>query len=83
MNKGSNKHYLTHTHTHTQAYCGRYVNQHMLDHQDTAGHKVVLSLADISVWCFECDSYLDNEVLHAAKNSVHLNKFGCNMGGSV
>ena len=45
-----------------QVYCGRYVNQHMLEHQDSSGHKMVLSLADISVWCFACDSYIDNHV---------------------
>lgn len=34
----------------------------MLEHQDSSGHKMVLSLADISVWCFACDSYIDNHV---------------------
>ncbi len=31
-------------------------------HQDTSGHKIALSMADLSVWCYLCDSYLDNQV---------------------
>ena len=46
----------------TQVYCGRYINQHMLTHKTECDHNVVLSLADLSVWCFTCDSYLDNQV---------------------
>ena len=57
----------TRTHTHTQVYCGRYINQHMLHHEETSGHKVVLSLADFSVWCFACDSYINNEVYISSK----------------
>ncbi len=45
-----------------QIFCGRYVNEHMLIHQDTSGHKMALSLADISVWCYLCDSYIHNHV---------------------
>jgi len=62
-------------------YCGRYINQHMLHHEETSGHKVVLSLADFSVWCFACDSYINNEVLMPAKNAAHRSKFGCNVEG--
>ena len=64
-----------------QVYCGRYVNQHMLEHHEGSGHCVVLSLADISVWCFNCDSYLDNKVLNPAKDSAHLSKFGAKRPG--
>ena len=45
-----------------QVYCGRYVQEHMVVHQDTAGHKMALSLADLSVWCYLCDSYISNHV---------------------
>ena len=50
--------------THWQVYCGHYINQHMLSHQDSSGHRMVLSLADLSVWCFACDSHIDNQVSH-------------------
>ena len=43
-------------------FCGRYVNEHMVMHQESAGHKVALSMANLSVWCYVCDSYLDNHI---------------------
>lgn len=56
--------------------CGRYVNQHMVTHGQESGHPVVLSFADLSVWCYACESYVHNKVLHEAKNAAHLVKFG-------
>ena len=47
-----------------QVYCGRYINQHMLKHSEETSHKMVLSYADLSVWCFACDSYVHNKVSH-------------------
>ena len=38
-----------------QVYYGRYINQHMLKHTEETGHKMVLSYADLSMWCFACD----------------------------
>ena len=43
-------------------YCGRYINKHMLAHSEETGHHTVLSYADLSVWCFPCDSYVYNPV---------------------
>ncbi len=44
-------------------------------HQDTSGHKIALSMADLSVWCYLCDSYLDNQVkgilIHSTCNLVN------------
>ena len=42
--------------------CGRYINQHMVLHYEETGHSVALSFADLSVWCFPCDSYVHNPV---------------------
>ncbi|XP_043103725.1 histone deacetylase 6 isoform X2 [Puntigrus tetrazona] len=55
---------------------GRYVNQHMVTHGQESGHPVVLSFADLSVWCYACESYIHNKVLHEAKNAAHIVKFG-------
>ncbi|XP_003382755.1 PREDICTED: histone deacetylase 6-like [Amphimedon queenslandica] len=44
-------------------HCGRYINKHMLEHSEASGHNIVLSYADLSVWCFTCDSYVYNPVL--------------------
>ena len=35
----------------------------MKEHSSTSGHMVVMSLADLSVWCYECDSYIENNHL--------------------
>lgn len=43
-------------------HCGRYINKHMLEHSEASGHNIVLSYADLSVWCFTCDSYVYNPV---------------------
>ncbi len=39
--------------------CSRYANAHMLAHASESGHFLALSFMDSSVWCFECDSYVD------------------------
>ena len=42
-----------------RAFCGRYRNGHMKQHSGESGHRVCISLADLSVWCHGCDNYLD------------------------
>lgn len=59
-----------------KVYCGRYINEHMLMHGLDSGHMVVLSYADLSVWCYSCESYIHNEALSDAKNVAHQMKFG-------
>uniref|UniRef100_A0AAY4EAY3 Protein deacetylase HDAC6 n=1 Tax=Denticeps clupeoides TaxID=299321 RepID=A0AAY4EAY3_9TELE len=56
-----------------KVFCGRYVNQHMVTHGSVSGHPMVLSFADLSVWCYRCEAYVHNQV---AKNAAHLSKFG-------
>ena len=48
-----------------QVHCSRYVNEHMLMHGLMSEHRVVLSYADLSVWCYACDSYVHHEVRFA------------------
>uniref|UniRef100_A0A673ABV7 Protein deacetylase HDAC6 n=1 Tax=Sphaeramia orbicularis TaxID=375764 RepID=A0A673ABV7_9TELE len=45
-----------------QVFCGRYINEHMVIHGVTAEHPVVLSFADLSVWCYLCEAYVHNQV---------------------
>ncbi|XP_052280508.1 histone deacetylase 6-like isoform X1 [Dreissena polymorpha] len=59
-----------------KVFCSRYVNSDMVKHGKSADHPVVLSYADLSVWCYKCDNYLDNEILRPAKNAAHNSKFG-------
>lgn len=42
--------------------CSRYRQAHMQDHVKDSGHFVCLSYADLSVWCFACDSYVTHQV---------------------
>ncbi|KAF7653173.1 hypothetical protein LDENG_00086580 [Lucifuga dentata] len=59
-----------------QVFCGRYVNGHMLSHGVMSEHHVVLSFADLSVWCYMCEAYIHNKTLLDAKNAAHCAKFG-------
>ena len=53
----------------------RYVNGHQVEHHDQSSHPLALSFSDLSVWCFDCDSYVDNQVLYDVKNLAHKDKF--------
>ncbi|RXM33907.1 Histone deacetylase 6 [Acipenser ruthenus] len=64
-----------------QVHCGRYVNQHMMEHRQSSAHMLVLSFSDLSVWCYGCEAYVHHQVLHDAKNAAHRIKFGENMPG--
>ncbi|KAH6942457.1 hypothetical protein HPB50_005829 [Hyalomma asiaticum] len=57
-------------------YCSRYVNGHMVTHHDETRHPLVLSYSDLSVWCYDCNFYVTNPVLQAAKQDAYLKKFG-------
>ena len=60
-------------------HCSRYVNEHMLIHGTEKKHALTLSFSDISVWCYQCNDYLDNPKLFEFKNAIHRNKFGEDM----
>nr|CDS25446.1 histone deacetylase 6 [Hymenolepis microstoma] len=64
-----------------EVYCGRYAQGHMLEHYNTSQHPIVLSLADLSAWCYVCNGYIHNEILLEAKRALHLAKFGVPMPG--
>ena len=59
-----------------EVFCSRYVNEHMVGHNSTSGHQLAISMADLSVWCYACDYYVDNAKLFPAKNALHKSKFG-------
>ncbi|XP_014270934.1 histone deacetylase 6 isoform X2 [Halyomorpha halys] len=59
--------------------CGRYVNGHMMEHNGSTNHPLTLSFSDLSVWCYPCQNYIDNQVLYAAKNAAHISKFGTDL----
>ncbi|KAI5645052.1 histone deacetylase domain-containing protein [Phthorimaea operculella] len=59
--------------------CGRSINGHMQAHYRATSHALVLSLSDLSVWCNECDAYVDNALLYDYKNNAHRCKFNEDM----
>jgi len=58
-----------------QVFCSRFVQEHMVVHGAESGHLLTLSFSDLSVWCYGCEDYVDNEVLYEFKNALHKNKF--------
>ena len=58
-----------------EVHCSRYVNEHMLLHGVQSEHRMVLSFADLSVWCYACEAYVHNKALVAAKRAAHISKF--------
>jgi len=61
--------------------CSRYVNSHMIKHSEESNHKVVVSLADFSCWCFECEAYMNGHELKEFLNKLHFQKFGVGLPG--
>lgn len=59
-----------------QVHCSRYVLNHMMHHSAMTAHQMCLSYSDLSVWCYECESYVHNEVMIQAKKFAHRSKFG-------
>lgn len=59
-----------------QVLCGRYVGGHMLEHGGAEGHPLVLSLRDLSAWCYPCGGYVHHPILIPAKTLLHRLKFG-------
>ena len=62
--------------------CSRYRNEHCLLHQlessekdDGECHSVCLSFADLSFWCFKCDSYVTSERLAEVRSHFERLKF--------
>lgn len=60
-----------------KVYCGRYAQGHMLEHHNTTQHPIVLSLADLSAWCYVCNSYIHNEVIVSFFLAPFLNHLPC------
>ncbi|CAK5077356.1 unnamed protein product [Meloidogyne enterolobii] len=59
-----------------EIYCSRYVEGHALGHTEETKHPLALSFADFSVWCYPCNSYIDNKVFDEAKEAAIKSKFG-------
>nr|CAG4709546.1 unnamed protein product [Naegleria fowleri] len=62
--------------------CSRYRKAHMMNHFESTHHPMVLSLADLSIYCYECDAYVENpEMTRLMLRELHFAKFGEYPGG--
>lgn len=59
-----------------QLHCGRHVAAHALAHAHARGHAIAVSMADLSVWCYECDCYVAAPKLAPLLDALHEMKFG-------
>ena len=62
--------------------CSRYVNGHCMDHWektvkdgDDEGHCIAASFADLSVWCYKCESYIIHDSLDVVIKKLQELKF--------
>ncbi|KAG6519330.1 hypothetical protein ZIOFF_022823 [Zingiber officinale] len=59
-------------------FCSRFINKHMVNHHQETGHCLALSFSDLSVWCFNCNAYLDVQMIRQLRPIYevrHLLKF--------
>lgn len=59
-------------------YCGRYVNAHFSEHFNKTSHCLCISMMDLSVWCYECDSYVSSKRLNLYEKTLSEVRFGRN-----
>ena len=60
----------------TQVRCSRYINGHSLVHyKSTDGHCIALSISDLSIWCYACNSYIIHGTLKEVLKHFELLKF--------
>ena len=55
--------------------CSRYFGSHMAKHNEVTRHKIALSFADGSFWCYECDSYIHSKDLGSLAKTFSDIKF--------
>jgi NAD-dependent deacetylase sirtuin 2 len=65
-----------------QIFCSRYVNSHMVKHNEETGHSIVASFSDLSTWCYNCDTYIKHPSLQLHLDALHRSKFSGNIGNS-
>jgi hypothetical protein len=47
--------------------------QHFLNNEE---HTCAISLSDLSVWCYACESYVVDDCTYDLINQIHIEKFG-------
>jgi len=55
--------------------CGRNIQAHAHDHHSQTSHPIATSLADLSCWCYLCNTYIENNITNPVIFSLHQKKF--------
>lgn len=53
--------------------CGKQESKHALLHHIYSGHALVINCDNLSVWCYECIAYVNNQKLSIYQNWIRLN----------
>jgi len=56
-------------------FCSYYVKKHMLEHFEQEKHPICLSFSDMSIWCNECQSYIESLELYKIRQLFQNKKF--------
>ncbi|CAJ0759387.1 22738_t:CDS:2 [Entrophospora sp. SA101] len=56
-----------------QVFCS---SAHMSEHNQETSHPLAISFSDMSVWCYECDYYIDSPNLKQIITACYVSKFG-------
>lgn len=57
--------------------------EHAREKRAEGRHMIGIGLADLSVWCFECDEYVTHAKVGEVFREMHWGKFGCWPGGEL
>lgn len=58
-----------------KVHCSKYLNGHMMQHSMQAGHYLCISYSDLKVWCYGCDSYIDNLAFFPIQKQLYFQKY--------
>ncbi|KAL7499044.1 hypothetical protein ACHAWT_009640 [Skeletonema menzelii] len=61
--------------------CGLLLCSSIGDKKEATGHCIAISLADLSVWCYECNAYLHHDSLVGLMKRLEALKFGSSDSG--
>lgn len=56
-------------------HCSRWINRHAKMHGQGNNHPMTLSCGHFNAWCYECEEYIVNPRLDAARNAARRSKF--------
>jgi mono-ADP-ribosyltransferase sirtuin 6 len=56
--------------------CGRFRNSHAKEHYEQTRHAIAISVSDLNVWCYECESYIAHPLVERVHDVCYLAKFG-------